>query len=150
MTDELNMSPEEIKNQLDQDDLTIQVEQFLTTFIENIAEVAFKAIKNQELKPDIAYHDYRQLLLYVESFHQMIYHKELADSIIEYFDVQMPKGVQEQDEHILHNYSVFWANFLNDFADTCNLKQRHLIKKILKQTQYALERDYGYEPKIQR
>lgn len=130
--------------------LTLQLEQFLTVFIENTTAVMFKAMVDTKIKPKDVYHQYRQLLLYVESLHQMMYSPILAEDLINKFDNTVPYNLQAQDEHMFENYIKFFQGFFSDFADNATYQQRTEMNRILKKVQHELEQDYGYEPHLQR
>lgn len=130
--------------------LTIQVEQFISMFLENTTTVMFKALINTNVKPKDVYHQYRQLLLYLEGLHQMMYSPILGQALIEKFDNTVPYNLQAQDEHMFENYISFFQGFYRDFAEDSTYQERTEMNRILKKVQRELEQDYGYEPHLQR
>lgn len=128
--------------------LTIQVEQFFTAFIENTTAVMFKEIRSDSIKPAVAYHQYRQLLLYVESLHQMMYNDLLGEDIINLITDMVPNNLQKQDENMFANYSAFFRDMLSEFANHLNYRERKEMENIVKEVRNQLDHDYGYEANI--
>lgn len=143
-----NMTVDDIEQELLQDDMTVQVEQFVTTFIENVTQVAFKAIANKELNAKTAYHDFRQLLIYVRGLRLSLYDREVNENLLRYFAVQIPKGVQKQDQHILTNYINFFKDFFTDYFQSAHYHDQAIILSHMKEARRQLEKDYGYEPNL--
>lgn len=143
------LTKEEIREELLKLDLTVQLEQFIDTFLENVTQVAFKAIKNGELDPQTAYHQFRQLLVYVRGFRLSMYDPECSSEIIRFFDTQMPKAVQPQDQNIMKNYIKFFQEFFQDFFGVTHYKYQSRVVKHLKEAKNYLEDDYGYEPHLE-
>lgn len=138
------------KEDLELASLTIQVEQFISIFLENTTTVMFKALTNTKIKPKDVYHQYRQLLIYLEGLHQMMYSPILGRALIEKFNNTMPYNLQAQDEHMFENYISFFQGFYRDFAEESTYQERTEMNRILKKVQRELEQDYGYEPHLQR
>ena len=97
MNNNQNITPE----QKDFDELTIETQSFLITFITNLSTVAMRAIAKNKLDKTAAYHDYRQLLIYYNALLEMLYSEELADDVLEAFDTQAPENIVENDENIM-------------------------------------------------
>lgn len=143
-----NIDIDKMRQELADMDLTVQLEQFIDTFLENVTLVAFKAIKNNELKPQDAYHEFRQLLVYVRGFRLSMYDPECSEELVRFFDTQMPKAVQPQDQNILINYTQFFKDFFEDFFNISHYKYQARIVKHIKEAKRYLEQDYGYEPHL--
>lgn len=136
-----NVTPE----QKDFDELTIETQSFLITFITNLSTVAMRSIAQNKLDKSAAYHDYRQLLIYYNALLEMLYSEELADDVLEAFDNQAPENIVENDENIIDNYNQFFGRFYEYLSNIFTFKQRRLMRKILKSVKSDLDASYGYE-----
>lgn len=136
-----NVTPE----QKDFDELTIETQSFLITFITNLSTVAMRSIAKNKLDKNAAYHDYRQLLIYYNALLEMLYSEELADDVLEAFDTQAPENIVENDENIIDNYNQFFGRFYEYLSNIFTFKQRRLMRKILKSVKSDLDASYGYE-----
>lgn len=136
-----NVTPE----QKDFDELTIETQSFLITFITNLSTVAMRSIAKNKLDKNTAYHDYRQLLIYYNALLEMLYSEELADDVLEAFDTQAPENIVENDENIIDNYNQFFGRFYEYLPNIFTFKQRRLMRKILKSVKSDLDASYGYE-----
>lgn len=143
-----SLTNEQIQNELLRDDMYVQVEQFVTTFIENVTVVAYKAIKNKELDPNVAYHDFRQVLIYVRGLRLCMYDREVNEGLIQYFADELTKNTKPQDQNILHNYVLFFKEFYQEYFEHTHLSQQTKIRGHLREAMRQLEHDYGYEPKL--
>lgn len=143
------LNKEQVREELLKLDLTAQLEQFFDTFLENVTQVAFKAIKNKELDPGVAYHQFRQLLVYVRGFRLSMYDPECSEELIRFFDTQMPKGIQPQDQNIIKNYITFFQSFFQDFFGVTHYQYQSRVVKHIKEAKQYLEDDYGYEPHLE-
>lgn len=141
MDNNQNITPD----QKDFDELTIETQAFLITFITNLSAVAMRAIAKNKLDKDTAYHDYRQLLIYYNALLEMLYSEELADDVLEAFDNQAPENIVENDENIIDNYNQFFGRFYEYLSNIFTFKQRRLMRKILKSVKSDLDASYGYE-----
>ena len=141
MNNNQNITPE----QKDFDELTIETQSFLITFITNLSTVAMHAIAKNKLDKIAAYHDYRQLLIYYNALLEMLYSEELADDVLEAFDTQAPENIVENDENIIDNYNQFFGRFYEYLSNIFTFKQRRLMRKILKSVKSDLDASYGYE-----
>lgn len=141
MDNNQNITPD----QKDFDELTIETQAFLITFITNLSAVAMRAIAKNKLDKDTAYHDYRQLLIYYNALLEMLYSEELADDVLEAFDNQAPENIVENDENIIDNYNQFCGRFYEYLSNIFTFKQRRLMRKILKSVKSDLDASYGYE-----
>lgn len=141
MDNNQNITPE----QKDFDELTIETQSFLITFITNLSAVAMRAIAKNKLDKIAAYHDYRQLLIYYNALLEMLYSEELADDVLEAFDTQAPENIVENDENIIDNYNQFFGRFYEYLSNIFTFKQRRLMRKILKSVKSDLDTSYGYE-----
>lgn len=141
MDNNQNITPD----QKDFDELTIETQAFLITFITNLSAVAMHAIAKNKLDKDTAYHDYRQLLIYYNALLEMLYSEELADDVLEAFDNQAPENIVENDENIIDNYNQFFGCFYEYLSNIFTFKQRRLMRKILKSVKSDLDASYGYE-----
>lgn len=142
------LTPAEIENELTRDDMYVQVEQFVTTFIENVTQVAFKAMRNKELNASEAYHDFRQLLIYVRGLRLSMYDREVNSNLITYFAQQLPENVPLQDQDILQNYVKFFKDFYQNYFDQAHYHEQSIILGHVKEAKRQLEKDYGYEPHL--
>lgn len=136
-----NVTPE----QKDFDELTIETQSFLITFITNLSTVAMRSIAKNKLDKRAAYHDYRQLLIYYNALLEMLYSEELADDVLDAFDNQAPENIVENDENIIDNYNQFFGRFYEYLSNIFTFKQRRLMRKILKSVKSDLDASYGYE-----
>ena len=141
MDNNQNITPD----QKDFDELTIETQAFLITFITNLSAVAMRAIAKNKLDKSTAYHDYRQLLIYYNALLEMLYSEELADDVLEAFDTQAPENIVENDENIIDNYNQFFGRFYEYLSNIFTFKQRRLMRKILKSVKSDLDTSYGYE-----
>lgn len=141
MDNNQNITPD----QKDFDELTIETQSFLITFITNLSTVAMRAIAKNKLDKTAAYHDYRQLLIYYNALLEMLYSEELADDVLEAFDTQAPENIVENDENIIDNYNQFFGRFYEYLSNIFTFKQRRLMRKILKSVKSDLDASYGYE-----
>lgn len=141
MDNNQNITPD----QKDFDELTIETQAFLITFITNLSAVAMRAIAKNRLDKNTAYHDYRQLLIYYNALLEMLYSEELADDVLEAFDTQAPENIVENDENIIDNYNQFFGRFYEYLSNIFTFKQRRLMRKILKSVKSDLDASYGYE-----
>lgn len=141
MDNNQNITPD----QKDFDELTIETQAFLITFITNLSAVAMRAIAKNKLDKDTAYHDYRQLLIYYNALLEMLYSEELADDVLDTFDNQAPENIVENDENIIDNYNQFFGRFYEYLSNIFTFKQRRLMRKILKSVKSDLDASYGYE-----
>ena len=141
MDNNQNITPE----QKDFDELTIETQSFLITFITNLSTVAMRAIAKNKLNKGTAYHDYRQLLIYYNALLEMLYSEELADDVLEAFDNQAPENIVENDENIIDNYNQFFGRFYEYLSNIFTFKQRRFMRKILKSVKSDLDASYGYE-----
>lgn len=141
MDNNQNITPD----QKDFDELTIETQAFLITFITNLSAVAMRAIAKNKLDKSTAYHDYRQLLIYYNALLEMLYSEELADDVLEAFDTQAPENIVENDENIIDNYNQFFGRFYEYLSNIFTFKQRRLMRKILKSVKSDLDASYGYE-----
>lgn len=139
-----NVTPE----QKDFDELTIETQSFLITFITNLSTVAMRSIAKNKLDKSAAYHDYRQLLIYYNTLLEMLYSEELADDVLEAFDNQAPENIVENDENIIDNYNQFFGRFYEYLSNIFTFKQRRLMRKILKSVKSDLDASYGYESRL--
>ena len=130
--------------------LTIQVEQFLTVFVETTTMVVMRAERDNKVSPANGYHEYRQLMIYVEGLHRLIYDEEIGPKLISYFDDQMPDNVMRMDPDIMRNYIVFFKNFFRKFEQACSYSEQKTIAKTLKKVQYDFDSDFGYEAHLER
>ena len=141
MDNNQNITPE----QKDFDELTIETQSFLITFITNLSAVAMRAIAKNKLDKDTAYHDNRQLLIYYNALLEILYSEELADDVLEAFDTQAPENIVENDENIIDNYNQFFGRFYQYLSSIFTFKQRRLMRKTLKSVKSDLDASYGYE-----
>lgn len=144
MDNNQNVTPE----QKDFDELTIETQSFLITFITNLSAVAMRAIAKNKLDKSAAYHDYRQLLIYYNALLEMLYSEELADDVLDAFDNQAPENIVENDENIIDNYNQFFGRFYEYLSNIFTFKQRRLMRKILKSVKSDLDASYGYESEL--
>lgn len=128
---------------------TVQVEQFISIFLENTTAVMFKKIMQGKAKPKKTYHEYRQLLIYLEGFHQLMYDDEMSEKIVDLFIARVPNDLQVQDQYMFRNYIRFFQEFFSDLLNACNFTQRKKVEKRLKDVAMQLEKDYGYEAKLE-
>lgn len=142
--------PENRDAALEMAGLTIQVEQFITVFIQTTTLVVMRAERDGKVSPESGYHDYRQLIIYVEALHRLIYDQDVGPKLITYFEDQMPNNVMRMDPDIMRNYIVYFRNFFDKFKKACSYSEQKTIAKTLKKVQYDLESDFGYEAHLTR
>lgn len=139
------VDPQELKEQVEFDDLTVQLEQFISTAYEQISIVMMKAFANKEADPKIEYHSLRQLVLYLNTLKMSMYDAQINEAIIDFFDTHAADYTPDKvDEHLIHEWNRSFYEFFIIFYDNCNLKQKHELKKVANKVKQQLNSRYGY------